>query len=222
MGKRRCLTAAIGQVSVAASGTHYLCHLVAVAHPHLRLPGYAGQQFVVGQHTAIGAAVFSSRCTVNLAAEHLADQLHSVADSQHGQAQPQDVRIAARRRRLEYAGRTARKYQPARRQFKDTLGRNIVADDLAIDMLLAHPAGDQLRVLRTEIKHQHFFLLQHRHISLCPQCLTRPSAATKLCYWRDALRWRPLARRTRPRRSVALHITRKHARKTRACSGITD
>ena len=38
--------------------------------------------------------------------------------------------------------------------------------------------------------------------------------------WRDALRSRPLAPGTRPRRSVALHITRKHARKTRACSAI--
>jgi len=40
--------------------------------------------------------------------------------------------------------------------------------------------------------------------------------------WRDALRSRPLALGTRPRRSVALHITRKHARKTRARSPIRD
>jgi hypothetical protein len=43
-------------------------------------------------------------------------------------------------------------------------------------------------------------------------CLTRPAAATK---WRDALRSRPLALGTRPRRSVALQIFWKHERKTR-------
>jgi len=35
--------------------------------------------------------------------------------------------------------------------------------------------------------------------------LTPPMAATKWCYRRDALRWRLLTSRGRPRRSVALH-----------------
>ena len=37
-------------------------------------------------------------------------------------------------------------------------GRDIVPHDFAIDMLLAHPAGDQLGVLRAEIEHQHLFV----------------------------------------------------------------
>jgi len=40
--------------------------------------------------------------------------------------------------------------------------------------------------------------------------------------WRDALRSRPLELGARPRRSVALHITRKHASKRRGCSAIRD
>jgi len=45
------------------------------------------------------------------------------------------------------------------------------------------------------------------HGATWPGNLRRPSAATKLCYWRDALRSRPLALGTRPRRSVALQLT---------------
>ena len=36
--------------------------------------------------------------------------------------------------------------------------RDVVPDDLAVDVLLAHAAGDQLGVLRAEIQDQHLFV----------------------------------------------------------------
>ena len=38
------------------------------------------------------------------------------------------------------------------------LGRDVVPHDLAIDVLLADAAGDELGVLRAEIEDQHFFV----------------------------------------------------------------
>ena len=38
---------------------------------------------------------------------------------------------------------------------RDAGGRDVVPHDLAVDALLAHPAGDQLGVLRAEIEDQH-------------------------------------------------------------------
>ena len=38
------------------------------------------------------------------------------------------------------------------------LGRDVVPHDLAIDVLLANPAGDQLGVLRAEIQDQDFLV----------------------------------------------------------------
>src|SRR5262249_50082776 len=52
------------------------------------------------------------------------------------------------------AGGAAGENQAARLQLGDALGRKIVADQLAEDVQLAHPASDELGVLRAEIQDQ--------------------------------------------------------------------
>ena len=54
-----------------------------------------------------------------------------------------------------HAGRAAGEDEPLRRELADALGRDVVPHDLAVDVLLAHPAGDELGVLRAEVEHEH-------------------------------------------------------------------
>ena len=95
-------------------------------------------------------------CT--LPPKRLADQLHAVANAQHRNAELKQFRIAMRRARFIHAGRAAGKNQPLGRNFAHPRRRNIVPHDFAINILLPHPPGNQLRILRAEIEHQHFFI----------------------------------------------------------------
>ena len=70
-------------------------------------------------------------------------------------APPPHRRSTARRRESIPAGPT-----------RGLRGRNVVADDLAIDLLLANPPGDQLRILGAEIQHQDLLVRDLRHAAL--------------------------------------------------------
>ena len=54
-----------------------------------------------------------------------------------------------------HARRPAGEDQPLRGQLANALGRDVVPHDLAVDVLLAHAAGDELGVLRAEVEHEH-------------------------------------------------------------------
>ncbi len=56
------------------------------------------------------------------------------------------------------AGRAAGENQALGGQFANPIGRDVVSNDFAVDVLLPHPPGDQLGVLRPEIQHQHLFV----------------------------------------------------------------
>ena len=66
-------------------------------------------------------------------------------------------RIAVRGAGVVDAGRAAGEDEAARLQLGDARGRQVVAHDLAEDVLLAHPPGDQLAVLRAEVEDQDAF-----------------------------------------------------------------
>ncbi len=147
---------------MAASETKSSEHaidLVAVAHPDLGLLGDTGEQ--VGRLVSrridrqFGAAVLARRSALHLPAHGLADQLHAVADAQHGNAQLEDFRIALRRALGVDARRAAGEDQPLRRKFANPLGCDVVPHDLAVDVLLADAAGDELHILGAEIEHEH-------------------------------------------------------------------
>ena len=64
-------------------------------------------------------------------------------------------RVASRAPLGVHAGRSAGEDQALRRELADARGRDIVPHDLAVDVLLAHAAGDELGVLRAEVEHEH-------------------------------------------------------------------
>ena len=100
---------------------------------------------------------------LHLAAQRLADQLHAIADAQHGQAEVEDFRVAPRRARLVDAGRPAGQDQPLGGQLANPFGRQVVPHNFAVNLLLPHPPGDQLGVLRAEIQHQDLLVGQPLH-----------------------------------------------------------
>ena len=101
----------------------------------------ANSSLGAGDQPALGPAVFAGRRACDAAAQGLALQLHAVADAQHGDAQAEDGRVALAAPRLVDARRPAGEDQSPRPDLADPLGRDVVADDFAVDLLLRGPAG---------------------------------------------------------------------------------
>ena len=76
----------------------------------------------------------------------------------HGNAEAKDLGIALGSAGFVNARRAAGEDDAARGQLADPLGRDVVAHDLAIDVLLADSSGDELGVLRTKVEDQDFLV----------------------------------------------------------------
>ena len=132
--------------------------LVAVAHPHLlaraRRPQPLEQAALAGDVDK-GAAEFLMVAERDPAAELGAHRLHAVAD-RRAPARRAGTRCRARAAssaRVTEAGPPDR-MMPRGREVADAVGARRVGPDLAIDAVLAHAAGDQLRDLAAEIEDQ--------------------------------------------------------------------
>src|SRR5439155_23985192 len=89
--------------------------------------------------------------------------------------------VAFRSARLVNTQRAARENEAARLEFGDAGGRQVVAHKLAKDVQIAHPAGDELPVLRTEVQDQHGVSVQRwlcGHFHLPPNSCDRFVAAS--------------------------------------------
>ncbi len=73
----------------------------------------------------MSAAKLSTGCRLDLAAEHVTGELHTVADAEDGDIQLEDFRIAARSAGLIDAGRPAGEDQAARLQLGDARSRQV-------------------------------------------------------------------------------------------------
>jgi len=93
--------------------------------------------------------------TLHAAAEGLADELHSVADAEHGNAEIEDGGVALRGAVGVNARGAAGEDDALGCQFADACGRDVVPHDLAVDVLLADAAGDELGVLGAEVENEH-------------------------------------------------------------------
>jgi hypothetical protein len=129
-------------------------HPVAVRHPHRQLlaGAEAAEQAVVALHRHVGAAVLVLVGRQHLAAQQPGDQLGPVADAEHRHAQLEDLGRHGRRVRVVAGRRPARQHDAARPHLPDPLQRQRVRVDLGVHAVLAHPAGDELGVLRPEIE----------------------------------------------------------------------
>jgi hypothetical protein len=140
------------------------CHLIAVAHPNLRILRDIGQQGIVSDNATICATVLPRRGALHLPAHCFAGQLHSVADPQYGYSQAENLGIALWCPGLVDASRPSGKDYTLRLKLADPIGGNVVADYLTIDLLLADAPGDELRVLGPKIEHQHSLLGDSLHV----------------------------------------------------------
>src|SRR5258705_9743398 len=99
-------------------------------------------------------AEFAYASTLDAAAELSRHRLHAIADAEHRRAQrPGGLRCSGSVA-FRNAARSAGKDDAARRECADEIVADVVRVDLAVDVQLSKPAGDQLRVLRTEVEDQ--------------------------------------------------------------------
>ena len=147
---------------------------VEVAHPHVVRRRKVVQQVRRSvRDLQLCPAVFAAQATSDLATELEGDQLCSVADAEDRNPEVIDGGVERRRTVDVHALRATRQDQ-RRRRIGNDLGRgDSMRHDLAVDVELADPPGDQLRVLRSEVDYQHRFVALH-HCSLmvgggCPR-----------------------------------------------------
>ena len=127
---------------------------VAVTHPDRLDLGQSRMQFAA-KDFQFGAAVLAGAGVRDGPAERLRHGLKPVADPEHRHAEVEHRRIKLRGPVGVDTGRPAGEHERQRITGLDLLDRGGVRDDLRKNPCLPNPAGDQLRVLRTEIDHQH-------------------------------------------------------------------
>ena len=131
-----------------------LVHRVTVAHPDRLLRGRAGEKLtLVGDHDR-RAAVFAAPGVRDDPAQRERHGLESVADAEHGHAGVEQRRVNRRSALGVHARRTARQDDRGRLPREQLFDRRGVRHDLRVDVRLAHPTRDQLRVLGPEIHHE--------------------------------------------------------------------
>ncbi len=128
---------------------------VAMAHPHLLAVALCPntlKQVAIIDHIDEGAPEFLVVGIDDLAAQLRAYGLLAIADAEHRQAEIEGALGRARRGHLGDAGRAARQDDSLRPERLDRgTVQAVVRMDLAVDAGLAHPAGDQLGHLASEI-----------------------------------------------------------------------
>ena len=114
-----------------------------------------------------GDPVFPVLRAADLAAQKVGDQLHPVADPQHGDAKLEQLLRDPRRVGVVHAGRPAGEDYPGRREVAHELRSHVEGVDLAVDALLPHTPRDEHRVLRPEVQDE----------DLSVQCPTPPGSS---------------------------------------------
>ena len=145
----------------SSAGGHHVesigsgCDRVAVAHPH-RLRRRQIRMQLSPRHIQLRAAVLAGSGLGDRAAEHLRHGLKPVADAEHRHPEVEYRRIQLRRAVGVHAGRPAGQHDGLRVTGLDVLHAGGVRDNLGIHPGLTDAAGDELRVLRAEVDHQHW------------------------------------------------------------------
>ena len=135
---------------------------VAVAHPDGVGRRQVLQQRAGLRDVELGPAVLPVAGRRDLPAEVLRHQLVAVADPEHRDAEVEQPRVDLRRALLVDAQRAAGQDDAGRALRRELGSRQVVRDDLGVDVRLAHPPGDQLGVLRPEIDDEDGARVGHR------------------------------------------------------------
>jgi hypothetical protein len=133
-------------------------HAIAMAHPDIQARRRTGMVLEAVEQGAFGAdldlrsAELAVVAGLDLAAQLHRHRLHAIADAQQRHARVEDGLRCARRAGLDRRFRAAGEDDALRREGRDRGWIVVPGPDLAVDAEFAHPARDQLRVLRAEVE----------------------------------------------------------------------
>ena len=122
-------------------------HRVAVRHPARLVRRRAGQQPPRLADREPRAPELPHLGALDPPAGGQDERLHAVADAQHGDPELEQRGVQRRRARRVDGGGPAREDQPLRAALAHLVDADVVRQQLGEHAELAHPAGDQLRVL---------------------------------------------------------------------------
>ena len=128
---------------------------IGVAHEHVRRHGAAGKERERGVQRDGEYAVLALVARRYRSSAEMADELHPVADAEHGNAELQHGFVAGGGIVAVYAVRSAGEDDALRRHRADLLHGHFARTDLGIDAMLTHAARDQLLVLSAKIQDQY-------------------------------------------------------------------
>lgn len=135
-----------------------MLHLVAMAHPDGRVVWHIFDESVLTFTMAECVPELSRVAWDHLTVKRPAEFLHPVTNAEDRNAEFEDSGIGMWRSIGVHAGRTAGKDKTLGTQLLNSFGRQIVANQLAEDLLIANPAGDELSRLTPEIEDEDSFL----------------------------------------------------------------
>ena len=173
-----CCHGAICRRCHCAEARRKLGNVIKMTHPADGMGRYVLEQRGGYVHVNLGLAIFSGRCTLYLAAKHVAHQLCAIAKAQHGNAKLKKLGGAGRRILFIAAARTARQDNALGVHVLDLLQIGLIGIDFAVHVAFADASCNKLIVLSTEINDQHLLLgnIFHKCFLLCgslrcPSCL---------------------------------------------------
>mmetsp|Transcript_18070 Transcript_18070/g.40072 ORF Transcript_18070/g.40072 Transcript_18070/m.40072 type:complete len:253 (+) Transcript_18070:1090-1848(+) len=150
----------VGRMRDLEKALRHARDLVSVGHPHLRLVDTLEDErrgsCVLHGLLDHGAAILPLCGRRHLATEMVGYFLHAVADAQDGDAALLDHLphrwVDVGRGRVVYGGGAAGQDDTHHIALREDRGINEARKELAEDVQLAHPAGDQVRVLAAEVQ----------------------------------------------------------------------
>ena len=127
-------------------------HGVGMAHPDRLAVREVLQEHAGLLHEQVGGAVLAGSGRLDVSPERLRHQLLAVADAEHRDAELEDARVDRGSSLLVDRCGAPGEHEPRRTARAELHERDVEGNDLRVDVALPHTAGDQLRVLRSEVQ----------------------------------------------------------------------
>jgi hypothetical protein len=118
-----------------------------MAHPYNGVARNILKEIAVIQNVQIGAPELARLTRRHPIPKRVTCHLHAITHTQNGHTQVEQLRVTERGTRIVNTARTPREDQPLGTERSNARGWNVMAYDLAVYVLLAHAARDELRVL---------------------------------------------------------------------------
>jgi len=130
-------------------------HVISVTHPYRGLlAGAEATEQPPVFDPDVGSPVLTAGCPGDVSAREVREELHPVAQAKHGRVQLQELWIGGGDAFTVDGVGTAREDDPLRLPLPDPVHGASRWMDLAVDVGLPHPPGDQLGVLGSEVDDQ--------------------------------------------------------------------